>query len=338
MESTLNEIKEKQGAAAVGELRQRRVARDYLGLVARGFCMGAADVVPGVSGGTMAFILGIYEELIQSIRMVGQPEFLRNVFRLRWREVLRLLNWPFLMAVATGIFLAIISLASGLTWLLENQPTMVWSFFFGLVLASVFVVSKRIPRWTPPLMATMAAATIAAYLLVGLAPAQTPEAGWFLFLSGALVITAMILPGISGAFILVLLGKYQFMLNAVNQRDIVTLAIVSLGAAVGLVTFAQVLSWLFKRYHDLTVALLTGLMLGSLRRVWPWKIDLAWTIDRHGQQAPTLQQNILPELWLGGSLNPDVIIAIALGVAGCTAVLLLDRWANHQSAAAYPAR
>src|SRR5690554_5724335 len=182
----------------------------YLGLVLRGIFMGAADIVPGVSGGTMAFILGIYEELIDSIRMVGQPEFIKATLGLRLREALDMLNWKFLLAVATGIFIAVFTLAHALEWLLVNQPVFVWSFFFGLVLASVFVVSRRIDRWTPSLVVAMVLAAAAAFLLVGLVPGQTPDTWWFLFLSGAVAICAMILPGISGAFILVLLGKYEY--------------------------------------------------------------------------------------------------------------------------------
>jgi putative membrane protein len=291
--------------------------------------MGAADVVPGVSGGTMAFILGIYEELIQSIRMVGQPMFLRAVFRLRLKEIFQILNWPFLAAVALGIFLAIITLARSLEWMLENQPIMIWSFFFGLVLASVFVVSKRIGQWSPLLIAAAVLGTAGAYMLVGLVPAQTPESWWFLILSGALAICAMILPGISGAFILVLLGKYQFVLSAVNQRDLLTIALVGIGAVVGLVTFAQLLGWLFKRYHDLTIALLTGLMLGSLRKVWPWKIDLEFMTDRHGELVPILQQNILPPWSVNGAFNSEILVGLALALVGCTAVLLLERLAGH---------
>ena len=309
--------------------RPQRGWRDYLGLTVRGFFMGAADVVPGVSGGTMAFILGIYEELIQSIRMVGQPEFLRAVFGLRLKDVFRLLNWPFLTAVALGIFLAIITLAQSLEWMLENQPIMIWSFFFGLVLASVFVVSKRISKWTPSLAVAALLGAVGAYVLVGLVPAQTPEAWWFLILSGAIAICAMILPGISGAFILVLLGKYQFVLSAVNQRDFVTIALVGVGAVVGLVTFAQLLGWLFKRYHDLTIAVLTGLMLGSLRKVWPWKIDLEFMTDRHGELVPILQQNILPPWTVNGAFNTEIVIGLALGLTGCAAVLLLERWAGR---------
>ena len=304
---------------------RRRSPSEYAGLVARGFCMGAADVVPGVSGGTMAFILGIYEELIESIREVGQPQFLRAASRFRLREMFTILNWKFLVAVLTGIGLAVLTLAKGLEWLLHNRPVLVWSFFFGLVLASVIAVSKRIERWRFPLWLALLGGTVFAYVLVGLVPLQTPETWWFLFLSGAIAICAMILPGISGAFILVLLSKYEYVLSAVNDRQIGVIFWVGAGAAIGIVTFAQVLGWLFRRYHDLTVAVLTGFMLGSLRKVWPWKVDVQWMVDRHGERVPTVQHNVMPDAFGG-----EVLIAIALAVAGLVLVLLLDWWASRQ--------
>ncbi|MDW7761453.1 MAG: DUF368 domain-containing protein [Acidobacteriota bacterium] len=312
-----------------GDDRRTRSLREYPGLVFRGFCMGSADVVPGVSGGTMAFILGIYEELIQSIRAVGRPPFLRAALRLNIREMLRILNWPFLAAVSLGIVLAVLTLARGLEWLLVNKPVLIWSFFFGLVLASIVVVGKRLQKRTVPLAAAMIAGAAGAYVIVGLVPVQTPETWWFFFLSGAVAICAMILPGISGAFILVLLGKYQAVLSAVNQRDLQTIALVGAGAVIGIVSFAQILGWLFKRYHDATVAVLTGLMLGSLRKVWPWKLDLAFVTDRHGQLVPSVQKNILPEAFVGGAFNMEIVAALLLALAGCGTVLLLDAWANR---------
>ncbi|MGQ9491321.1 MAG: DUF368 domain-containing protein [Anaerolineae bacterium] len=311
------------------EKRPVRSWRDYLGLTARGFLMGSADVVPGVSGGTIAFILGIYEELVSSIRMIGRPAFLRPLFGLRLGQALQVLNWPFLAAVASGILLAVFSLARGLEWLLIHHPVLLWSFFFGLVLGSVLTVGQRVKRWRPALVTALVISALGAYILVGLMPVQTPNTWWFLFLSGALAICAMILPGISGAFILVLLGKYQTVLSAVNQRDIFTLALVAAGAAIGIVSFAQLLGWLFKRYHDLTVALLTGLMLGSLRKVWPWKVTLEAIPDGHGKLLPTVQQNVLPDMYIGGVLNSELIIAIALGTIGFAAVLLIERWTNR---------
>ncbi len=318
-------------------VRPQRGWRDYAGLTLRGMAMGASDIVPGVSGGTMAFILGIYEELIHSIRTVGQPHFLRVLFRFRIKEVFQLLNWQFLTAVALGIFLAIFTLSHGLEWLLIHQPVLLWSFFFGLVLASVFTVSKRISHWTPPLWAALLLAAVGAYILVGLVPVQTPQTWWFLILSGALAICAMILPGISGAFILVLLGKYQYVLAAVNNRDLLTLFFVAVGAVIGLVSFAQVLGWLFKHYHNFTVAALTGLMLGSLRKVWPWKVDVAWlldsagnrVLDSHGEFIVTQQQNILPSLASTAEVG-QLATAVLLALFGFALILLLERLANRK--------
>ena len=303
---------------------RRRTPAEYVGLAARGFCMGAADVVPGVSGGTMAFILGIYEELIESIRSFAQPPFVKALARLRIREAAAAVNLPFLLAVGAGIIGAILTLAKGIEWLLEHQPVLIWSFFFGLVLASVVTVARRVDRWPVRLWVALLAGTVGAYILVGAVPLQTPEAPWFLFFSGALAICAMILPGISGSFILVLLGKYHYILSALNDRNLAPIMWVALGAGVGIVSFAQVLGWLFRRYHNVTVAVLTGLMLGSLRKVWPWKVDVAWITGRHGEQIPTVQHNVLPD-----SFTAEVGWAIGLAVLGFVLVLVLDWWANR---------
>ena len=305
---------------AAPQFGRDRTWRDYIGLAARGFVMGSADVVPGVSGGTMAFILGIYEELVMSIRAGARAPFWRALLRLDIRAALTAVNAPFLLAVLAGIAVAILTLASGLEWLLENRPVMIWSFFFGLVLASIVTVRKRIRRWTPALYAALIAGAVGAYFLVGAVPVQTPETAWFLFLSGMLAICAMILPGISGSFILVLLGKYQFVLAAVNQRDIVSLGILGIGSVVGIVTFAQGLAWLFKRYHDLTVALLIGLMAGSLRKIWPWKETVATIIDRHGEILPTVERNYLPPAW-----TDEVFLALGLALLAIAVVMALDR-------------
>ncbi len=306
------------------EKKAARTFKDYLGLVARGFAMGASDVVPGVSGGTMAFILGIYEELIDSIRSLLNPTAFKLLLRFRLREALAMLPWQFLLAVATGIMLAIVSLARFLEWMLLNHPALLWSFFFGLVLASIVTVSKRVRRWWWSPLVSLAVGAASGYMVVGLVPVDTPNAPWFLFLSGAIAICAMILPGVSGSFILVLLGKYQYVLSAVNSRDFLTLMLVAAGAGVGIITFAQILGWLFKRYHDLTVAFLIGLMLGSLRKIWPWKETLAY-IERHGEIIPTAQANILPPAWTG-----EVSLALLLAIIGFGVVLALDYWASRQ--------
>ncbi|MBK8985158.1 MAG: DUF368 domain-containing protein [Chloroflexi bacterium] len=304
--------------------RPTRSLKAYAGLTLRGMAMGASDIVPGVSGGTMAFILGIYEELIDSIRTIGRPEFLSAALRLRIRQALQILNWPFLLAVGLGIFISVLTLSGLLEWLLVNQPVYIWSFFFGLVLASAFTVSKRIPHWTVPLILTTLAGAAAAYLLVGMVPAQTPNTWWFLILSGALASCAMILPGISGAFILVILGKYAFILNAVNTRDLVSIGLLGIGAAIGLISFAQVLSWMFKQHHNLTVAVLIGLMLGSLRKIWPWQIAIG---DGHGAETTSQHINILPSLATSADVL-QVVAAVALMITGIVAIVVLDRVAN----------
>ena len=284
--------------------------------------MGAADVVPGVSGGTMAFILGIYEELLNSIRILLTPAVLRPLFRFRIKELIEVVPWRFLGSLGAGILLAVFSLSRLLEHLLATWPALVWSFFFGLVLTSAWVVAARVHRWILRTVAGALGGAVGAWLLVGLVPAATPDAPWFLFASGFVAICAMILPGISGSFILVLLGKYQTVLAAVGNRDLATLGIVGAGAAVGLVSFAQVLSWLFRKDHDLTVAILTGFMFGSLRKIWPWKETIRTVVDRHGQAVPVEQINTLPDAW-----SAEVLGALALAVAGVALVLAIERLA-----------
>jgi putative membrane protein len=194
-----------------------------------------------------------------------------------------------------------------------------------------------VPHWTPALVTATAVGAVAAFILVGLVPTQTPDTWWFLILSGAVAICAMILPGISGAFILVLLGKYQFVLNAVNQRDFLTLIFVAIGAAIGLISFAQILGWLFKQYHDMTVAVLIGLMIGSLRKIWPWKIDVAWlqdtggalVLDSHGERIVTQQNLTLPDFATGAGIM-EFVIAVIVALIGLGLILWLDRVANRK--------
>ena len=301
-----------------GPIHSNRPLVAYLGLTIKGFCMGASDVVPGVSGGTMAFILGIYQELIRSIKSFDLV-FLRLLFSLRVKDALDHVSWQFLTAVGLGILVAIFTLARILAWLLQNQPVLIWSFFFGLIVASVFAVSKHLNKWTPSIFACIGLGALFTYFLVGMVPTKTPNTEWFLFMSGAIAICAMILPGISGAFILVLLGKYHYVLEAVNNRDIFTLLLVASGAGVGLVTFVRLLNWLFNRYKDVTIALLTGLMFGSLRKVWPWKETLQSMTDTHGNVIATAQANILPPRW-----DSELMIALCLTVIGFLIVFSLN--------------
>ena len=303
--------------------RKNRSFPDSIVLGVKGFCMGASDVVPGVSGGTMAFILGIYEELIDAIKSFDLKS-LQSLVTFKFRPLLDRISWQFLLAVGMGIFAAIFTLSKLLSWLLQNRPVFIWSFFLGLILASVLSVSRRVEAWRILTGLCLVGGTLGSYFLVGLVPVATPNDYWFLFLCGAVAICAMILPGISGSYILVLLGKYQYVLDAVNHRDFFILGLVAAGACVGIIAFSRILGWLLKNYHDLMVAILIGLMIGSLRKVWPWKETLESVVDSHGQMVPFVQSNILPGQW-----NGEVLAALSLMVAGLLAVLFLDRLGNR---------
>lgn len=297
---------------------QPRTVRDYLSISLRGFLMGSADVVPGVSGGTVAFIAGVYEALIDAINAVN-VRFIRRLLTLQWRAAFADFPWQFLLALGIGIAAAILTMAHFLSWALTHYETYVWGFFFGLIVASVVLVLKRVRRWTPPVLAILILFAIAMYWLVGVTPHEMPHTPPFLFFSGALAICAMILPGISGAFILVLLGQYHYVLEAVVNQDWLTLILIAAGAVLGLLFFARVLKWLFSHHHDLTVAALIGLMIGSLRKIWPWKLTLQSEIEPDGSVIPLVQQNILPD-----SLSPAVLTVVGLAVLGVVLVIGLD--------------
>ena len=297
----------------------------YLILAIKGFCMGAANVVPGVSGGTMALILGIYEELIHAIRSLNL-RFLRLIAMLKIREAFSSVSWPFLLSVCLGVLVATLSLAEALSWLLFTYPVVVWSFFFGLILSSIFTVGRVVREWRIPTFVAIGVGAVGAYFLFGMIPVATPNAAWFLILSGFLAICAMILPGISGAYILVLLGKYHYTLEALNNRDFQSLFLLMVGAVVGLLSFVRVLDWLLKRYYDLTMAILIGLMLGSLRRIWPWKETLTTFIDSHGNEVPALQVNILPP-----GLDTEVVLAFLFMLLGFVVVVALNYWEHKKN-------
>jgi putative membrane protein len=292
----------------------------FITLTVKGFLMGAANVIPGVSGGTMALILGIYEELINAIRSINL-KFVRRITHFNIKEALSSVSWPFLVPIGLGVLLATFSLAEVLSWLLERYPVIVWSFFFGLVLSSVITVSRVIKQWKTLTIVAIVVGTIIAYGLFGVIPVSTPNAAWFIFVSGCIAICAMILPGISGAYILVLLGKYQYILEALNNKDFFTLFIISAGALVGLLSFAQILGWLLKRCHDLTMAILIGLMCGSLRKIWPWKETVTTFIDSNGKEIPSLQSNIIPS-----SFTSEVFYALLFMLIGILVVWSLDLW------------
>ncbi len=305
-------------------MTQTRTPKDYVYLFFTGVTMGAADVVPGVSGGTMAFIMGVYQELIDAIKSVDLG-VLKLLLRFRFKEVLEQVPWRFLVTLVSGIGIAILALARVITWLLEQHPVLLYAFFFGLVLASIVAISVHV-KWSPSAVATLVAGTGIAYWIVGWVPLQMPHDPLTIFLSASVAIMAMILPGISGSFILLILGQYVYVLNAVKALDILTLLPFAAGIVVGVTAFARVLSWLLHNYHQMTLTLLVGFMIGSLRKIWPFKETLETMVDRHGEVVPILERNILPEL--GSS---QTWIALGLCVAGFLAVRILDGLRGEKS-------
>lgn len=297
----------------------------YFFITLKGMAMGAADVVPGVSGGTIAFISGIYEELIESINNVNLSLFKtlqKEGFKSFWKQ----LNGNFLLALFLGIGISVVSLAKGISWLLLNQPILLWSFFFGLVVASILFVGKSVEKWNAAAIIMLIIGAGIAYYITTLPPSENTASLPFLFFSGALAICAMILPGISGAFILVLLGSYKVVLDAVHERDIKIVATVGLGALFGLLSFARILKWMFKNYKDLTLAVLTGFILGSLNKIWPWKKILE--TKTFGDKIITIKdQSISPFSFEGDN---QMLFAIALAVLGFSLILLLEKLASKK--------
>jgi len=304
---------------------QNRSFLDYFSILLKGMAMGAADVVPGVSGGTIAFISGIYEELLTSISSLNTNLFktLKNKgFSVFWNQ----LNGNFLLTLLFGIAISVASLAKTISWLLDTHPILVWSFFFGLVLASILFIGKQISEWKLMTYFLLIVATIVAYFITTLQPVNIENTSLaYMFLSGALAICAMILPGISGSFILVLLGVYKPVLEAIHTKNFKVILTLTLGAIVGLLSFSKILKWLFANYKNYTLAALTGFVLGSLNKIWPWKKTLTWRINSHGINVPFNEQSISPVQYDGDS---HLFLAILLACVGFLCILGLEKIAK----------
>lgn len=301
-----------------------RNIKDYLLITLRGIAMGAADVVPGVSGGTIAFISGIYQELIDSISKVnlGALKILKEEgIKSAWQYV----NGNFFLALFTGIGISILSLSKGIKYLLENQPIGVWSFFFGLMVASILFLWKDIKQWNFATISALISSVFVAYYITIIPPLAGNDSLFSLFLAGALAICAMILPGVSGAFILVLLGAYHTILGAIDSFDIKIISVVGLGAVAGILSFSKILKYLFEHYKNITMAGLTGFVIGSLNKVWPWKEVLESEIDAHGKKIILLEKSILPNNFHG---EPQVAFAIFLALAGFFLIYGMEKWAS----------
>jgi len=306
-----------------------RSLKSSLLLTLKGVCMGAADTVPGVSGGTIALITGIYEDLLAAIKSVDAM-FLKRLVKFDLKGAFSGLHIRFLLSLFLGIGISILSLAQLMSYLLHHHPVATWSLFFGLIAASIWVVGKQVEKWTPGNGLSFLIGTGTAFVVVNLMPATTPEDLWFIFLSGVLAICAMILPGLSGAFILLILGKYEFIIatlkNPFTAEHMGIIAVFGMGCAVGLAGFSRVLKFLLTAYHNLTLAFLTGLMFGSMRKVWPWKETLETGII-NGKLHVLKERNMFP-----ANIDTDLYFAMFLIVVGFIAVICLERFSRVKEA------
>lgn len=299
-----------------------RLLKDYLLISLKGIAMGAADAVPGVSGGTIAFISGIYEELITSISNVDASLF-KTLFKEGFTAFWKKANGNFLLALIIGIAVSLISFTRLAKYLLENHPILIWGFFFGLILASVLIVGKQITKWNLANIIALIIGTLVACYISGLPSMMENDSTVFLFFAGSLAICAMILPGVSGAFILVILGAYKNAIDALHDIDVKKIITLSAGALLGLLTFSKVLKWLFQKYRDLTLALLTGFIVGSLNKVWPWKKVLTFRTNSKGKEVPLIEESISPYNFDG---DPQLLWAVLLMIIGFFTIYLLEKF------------
>lgn len=304
---------------------QRRLT-NYLIISLKGLAMGAADAVPGVSGGTIAFISGIYEELITTISNINIALF-KTLFKKGVKPFWSQANGNFILALLSGIVISFISFMKLAKYFLEHHPILIWSFFFGLIIASIFFVGKQITKWNLKIITALIIGASIAFYISTLASLNTNNSSFFLFFAGAIAICAMILPGISGSFILIILGAYKMLSDAIHNFEVKNLVIFICGALVGLLSFSHVLKWLFKNYHNITLALLTGFIFGSLNKVWPWKETLTWHIDSKGLKSPLLQKSISPTYYEGDS---QLIFAVILMIIGFLTIFLLEKFGSKK--------
>lgn len=317
--------------------------KNPIGVGLRGIAMGAADVIPGVSGGTIAFITGIYEELLETISNLNLgllKTWKKEGFKAMWKAG----NFGFLFALFSGIIISIASLSILIKNLLETYPIQVWGFFFGLIIASVWLVGKTVNQWNVKTIAGVIGGSMAAYFITVMGPSEESHNLFYIFICGAIAVCAMILPGISGSFILLLLGAYETVLGAVSETikslkdgnfemvmsNGLTLLVFIAGCIIGLITFSKLLNWLFKKAHDLTIAILTGFLIGSLNKIWPWKRTLEYFTKPDGEIVPLVQENVGPATYsehmisIGENSEAHLWMTIVLAVFGFAFILALE--------------
>lgn len=321
----------------------------------KGMAMGMAEVIPGVSGGTIAFITGIYEKLLNTIKAFG-PDLFTSFKAGGVKSAWETINGNFLVALIGGMVIGIVVGVFGITHLLDNYPILLWAFFFGLIIASAIYVGKQVKKWNWSSILAIIVGAVVAYWITIAVPAEGNTAPWFVFLSGMIAISALILPGISGSFILLLLGMYTYIVPTVKNalttfegESLIILVIFGLGCLVGLVTFSRVLSWTFKHYENTTLALLTGFMIGSLNKIWPWRMPEQWLIKTEDGQYLTpqgtldyaayqeslslgeelkllVEKNVSPSSFEQLTNEPNYLIgAVICAILGFSVVFLLER-------------
>ena len=291
--------------------------------------MGTADVIPGVSGGTVAFISGIYDELLHSIKSIDAVAF-RLLLQLKLKDFWVKINGNFLITLFAGIVTSLLSLAKLMTYLLTHHPILIWSFFFGLILVAAPLVLREIKHWSISSMISFVIGIVVAYYITVVTPTESPNTLLFIFFSGALAICAMILPGISGAFILLLIGKYQYMITALIEFNIPIVLVFVAGCVVGILSFSRLLSWVLDHYHSVAIALLAGFMLGSLNKVWPWREVKEYATNSKGEQISVFDQSIWPGNYFEVTgKDPLLLQAILMMALGIFIVILIERIATR---------
>lgn len=336
---------------------KKRSIADYVKISLAGFAMGVANVIPGVSGGTMAFLLGIYEELIEAIRKIASIETIKDVFTLKIKKLLETMPWKFLLALGIGVMIALGSCAKLFTYLVTEHSVLTFAFFFGLVAASVFAVLKKVKKWSFSRYIMFVIGIAAAFLIVTLVPVTTPNVWWLSFGAGMIVICAMILPGISGSFLLLVLGQFKYVWGSVAvlaslgkgvssevlMNSVKTVFFLGAGCVVGLGSFVHLLNYLFKKYHDLTVVTLIGFMVGSLWKLWPWKTIISYSVRTKTDVLTVAAANIEPFKIVGNkikilvdknifpaSFDKMFLFAVGLAVLGFAIVFVMEYLADKE--------
>ena len=302
--------------------------KKYSRIAGIGFAMGSANVIPGVSGGTIAFITGIYEELINSIRKCVSPEVVRMALKFDLKGLFRELPWRFLLALGVGIVISFATMAKFCVWMLENHPQITNAFFFGLIAASIYTMAKTVGKWRTPVIVSAVAGAVAAYFVITLVPMNTPDSWSMMFLCGFICIIAMILPGLSGSFLMLILGQYERIWQAVadvcsfkiNADNLSVLFWAALGGVIGLGSFVHLLNYLMRRFKDATTAALIGFMVGTLPRIWPYIKETDFVLKK-GKLVATKFKCLAPE-W-----NISLLYIVLTAVAGLVIVLLIEKFA-----------